>query len=370
MSFGSTAQTVTTLTNADNALSAINNDLDYSGGLTNHEQALIKCKETLPTGPDDPPGFILMVTDGVPSTHGTSGALDETTLPRTKALEVANSIKADGIRVETLHINPSAPNNESTEYMKALSSHDAFHDIADFANLADIVTQVSAEIGCNAVIRPSDIVLEDEYLTEEVPAPEVLNPVTTVPPEPLDAEAAAAEEAQLIENSEPNNWQDPAYVEIFPESVDIGEDPTVVNGITSFNDEDGVMTAKGTGFISQQADQLHFSFHEVYEKNWDFKVFVESFSGLEATSKAGLMARQTLKPGSAMFSTLIAGGNHVQVLYREENQAYVKNGNGNSTAEEDALIPYDTQGVWLRIKVMIVPYFYSYYPHYLSFEFV
>ena len=130
-----------------------------------------------------------------------------------------------------------------------------------------------------------------------MPAPEVLNPVTTVPAEPLDAEAAAAEEAQLIENSEPNNWVDPAYVELFPESVDIGDDPTVVNGITSFNDEDGVMTAKGTGFMTQQADQLHFSFHEVYEKNWDFKVFVENFSGLEATSKAGLMARKTLKAG-------------------------------------------------------------------------
>ena len=108
MSFGSTAQTVTTLTNADNALSAINNDLDYSGGLTNHEQALIKCKETLPTGPDDPPGFILMVTDGVPTTHGISGGYDLSTLPRTKALDVANALKADGIRVETLHINPSA----------------------------------------------------------------------------------------------------------------------------------------------------------------------------------------------------------------------------------------------------------------------
>ena len=351
MTFGSTAQTVATLTSADNALLAINNDLDYSGGLTNHGQALIKCNETLPTGPDDPPAFILMVTDGVPTTHGISGGYDLSTLPRTKALDVANALKADGIRVETLHINPSSSNNESTEYMKALSSHDAFHDIADFANLADIIIQVSAEIGCNAVIRPSDIEHEDEYLTEEVPAPEVLNPVTTVPPEPLDAEAAAAEEAQLIENSEPNNWQDPAYVEVFPESVDIGEDPTVVNGITSFNDEDGVMTAKGTGFIAQQADQLHFSFHEVYEKNWDFKVFVENFSGLEATSKAGLMARHTLKPGSAHFSTLIAGGNHVQVLYREENQAYVKNGNGNGSAEEDGLIPYDTQGVWLRIKV-------------------
>ena len=293
VSFGSAAQTVTPLTSADNALNAINNDLDYSGGLTNHEQALIKCKETLPTGPDDPPGFILMVTDGVPTTHGTSGALDETTLPRTKALEAANAIKADGIRVATIHINPSAPNNESTEYMKALASHDAFHDIADFSNLADIVTQVSAEIGCNAVIRPGDIEPEDEYLTDPVPAPEVLNPVTTVPPEPEAAEAAAAEEAALIEKSEPNNWVDPAYVEVFPESAAIGEDQSVVNGITSFDDETGVMTARGTGFMAEQADQMHYSFHQVYEKNWDFKVFVKDFSALEPTSKAGLMARQS-----------------------------------------------------------------------------
>ena len=44
----------------------------------------------------------------------------------------------------------------------------------------------------------------------------------------------------------------------------------------------------------------------------------------------------------------------MQALYREENQAYVKNGNGNGSAEEEGLIPYDTQGVWLRIKVIIL----------------
>ena len=49
----------------------------------------------------------------------------------------------------------------------------------------------------------------------------LLNPVTTVPAEPLDAEAAAAEEAQLIENSEPNDWVDPAYVELFPQNPSI-----------------------------------------------------------------------------------------------------------------------------------------------------
>ena len=86
--------------------------------------------------------------------------------------------------------------------------------------------------------------------------------------------------------------------------------------------------------MTQQADQLHFSFHEVYEKNWDFKVFVENFSGLEATSKAGLMARKTLKSGSEQehFSTLIACGNHVQCLYREENQAYVKKGSSSKSS--------------------------------------
>ena len=81
---------------------------------------------------------------------------------------------------------------------------------------------------------------------------------------------------------------------------------------------------------------------------------------------------------SEHFSTLIAGGNHVQCLYREENQAYVKKGssskssksNSGSADSEDELIPYDTQGVWLRIKVRSrTIYFYSY--HYLlpSFEF-
>ena len=162
VTYSSTAETATTLTDADTALSVVNN-LVYTGGLTNHEQAIVKCQETLPTGPEDPPAFILMLTDGVPTSYGTSGSYSWwPNPPRTKALAAAEVAKAAGIRVETLHINPGSANNESTEYMKALSSHDAFHDIADFTGLTDIVTQFSAEIGCNAVIRPEDIPHEDE----------------------------------------------------------------------------------------------------------------------------------------------------------------------------------------------------------------
>ena len=51
----------------------------------------------------------------------------------------------------------------------------------------------------------------------------------------------------------------------------------------------------------------------------------------------------------------------MQVLYREANQAYTKNGNGNGSAEEEGLIPFDTEGVWLRIKVIIYPVPYSIY---------
>ena len=59
----------------------------------------------------------------------------------------------------------------------------------------------------------------------------------------------------------------------------------------------------------------------------------------------------------------------MQVLYRELNQAYTKNGNGNYTAEEEGLIPYDTEGVWLRIKVIILSPILS-ITCCLSFEFV
>ena len=339
MSFGSTAQLVTSLTDADNALLAINNVLDYSGGYTNHEQALAKCRETLPTGPDDPPAFILIVTDGVPTLYGPDGSVDpdSSITPRTKALEVANIIKADGIRIETLYINPSTTVDESiTNYMKALSSSPAYHGISQFSELSNIVTKVSAEIGCNAITEPEP---EDEYLIEEVLAPEELNPSTTAVP----SEEEQQEELILAQNSEPNTWADPSYQEAFGTSIDIGNEPSTTPGITSFSNEEGVMTVKGTGFISLQEDQFHFAYEKI-SGNFDIMIRVEGFTGLEDTARAGLMVRRELKAGSDHFSTLIAGSQQVQNIYRESNKAFT------SIGATESIGSMGTGGVWLRIK--------------------
>ena len=332
VSFGSTAQTVSALTDANNALLAINNVLDYSGGYTNHEQALVKCRETLPTGPDDPPAFILMVTDGVPTMYGPDGTMDpdSSITPRTKALEVANAIKADGIRIETLYVNPSTAVDESiTNYMVALSSSPAYHGVGQFSELTNIVTQVSAEIGCNAIVEPEP---EDEYLIEEAPAPEELDPPTT--------EVPSEEELILEENSDPSTWADPSYQEAFGTSIDIGNEPSTTPGLTSFSNQEGAMTVK-VGHISLQEDQFHFAYEKI-SGNFDIMIRVEGFTSLEATARAGLMVRRELKPGSDHFSTLIAVSEQVQNLYRESNKAFTSIG---ATASIGA-----GTGVWLRIK--------------------
>jgi len=111
-----------------------------------------------------------------------------------------------------------------------------------------------------------------QVVTEEVPAPEVLDPLPQLASSEVEEEVALAasvaeEEAALVELSEVNAWSDAAYQQTFPESDAVGE-ASEVNGVTSFNNEAGVMTMKGTGYINQQNDQFHFSYHRISDKNW------------------------------------------------------------------------------------------------------
>ena len=156
-------------------------------------------------------------------------------------------------------------------------------------------------------------------MTDEVPSDEELNPV--LPEE--EAAAQAEEEAALAENAEPNTWSDPAYQELLGTSVDIGDAESTTPGITSFSSEESVLTVKGTGAITQQSDQGHFAYHKV-SGNWDLKVFVEDFTGVDVIHKAGIMARKSLTKGSAHFSTVVTGAGQVQNLYREQSNGYVK----------------------------------------------
>ena len=65
MKFAAEAQTKVSL--GQDVLSGLN-DLDYSGGLTNHGAAIQQCQSTFAGSNDGGKNFILLVTDGVATT--------------------------------------------------------------------------------------------------------------------------------------------------------------------------------------------------------------------------------------------------------------------------------------------------------------
>ena len=90
------------LGSSQNALTAINN-LDYTGGITNHGDAIISCQSTLVGSLV--PTFILMVTDGVATTQ--TGLYDP---PAGVAHGIASAeeVKQGGTNIETVFINPDS----------------------------------------------------------------------------------------------------------------------------------------------------------------------------------------------------------------------------------------------------------------------
>jgi len=110
----------------------------------------------------------------------------------------------------------------------------------------------------------------------------------------------------------------------------------------SFQNETNTLRISGTGRdISGPSDQFFFA-HQESSGDFDLKVRVESLDLTDIQSRAGLMMRESLEPGSAHASVLTTPTlNGVSFVYR---------GTSNSASIASGTFPANFPHTWLRLK--------------------
>ncbi|MBU0907842.1 MAG: VWA domain-containing protein [Nanoarchaeota archaeon] len=133
-------------------ISAIKGAIDsvVSGGATNWEDALEEAHEQFDNRPDYPDLYIL-ASDGHPNRIGDISLPASEVVAVAWAVEDANAIKLDGIRIVTLGLG-DAPNTDS---MKAISSDDAYYE--DLSILGDELQSIQASL-CKATLTVRKVV--------------------------------------------------------------------------------------------------------------------------------------------------------------------------------------------------------------------
>ncbi len=118
------------------------NWLDYSGGATNHADAISLCQETLASSPySDRENFIIMITDGV----STLPMGD----PSGSALAAADDAKSDGTILIPVFISPTY-DGDKIGFMSDLSSQGEVFDVSDFESLSTIEGMLVNQVSCQS----------------------------------------------------------------------------------------------------------------------------------------------------------------------------------------------------------------------------
>mmetsp|Transcript_4144 Transcript_4144/g.9394 ORF Transcript_4144/g.9394 Transcript_4144/m.9394 type:complete len:870 (-) Transcript_4144:132-2741(-) len=136
--FATDAQLISGLASADQTVPVID-QLDYTGGLTNHASAIQICQQTLPSE-DNRKKFIMLVTDGVSSEPGFD--------PEGAAEAAATSAKSDGTFIIPVFISP---NNDwsALSFMRRLSSDGEVFDVTDFDSLNSLQDRLINQVSCS-----------------------------------------------------------------------------------------------------------------------------------------------------------------------------------------------------------------------------
>lgn len=135
--FATDARTASGPTSAAHARRVIDG-LDYTGGRTNHADALRRCQRSFPAG-GRRQNFIMLVTDGVSS---------EPDFDPFGAAEVAaTSAKFDGTFIIPVFISS---NNDwgAQEFMQSLSSDGKVFDVTSFAGLNSLLDRLVDQVSC------------------------------------------------------------------------------------------------------------------------------------------------------------------------------------------------------------------------------
>lgn len=139
--FASTAKTVGSLGSTSQTIDVLNS-LDYSGGTTNHRDAINRCRQTLNSGNPSRKKFILIVTDGVSTAPD---GLD----PESAAEEAAMQAQfLDDAFIIPVFISPFN-DFDALSFMSRLSSDGQVFDVTDFESLASLEERLVEQVSCS-----------------------------------------------------------------------------------------------------------------------------------------------------------------------------------------------------------------------------
>lgn len=131
-----------------NALDVLD-ELTYTGGKTNHADAINSCRESLlsaSNGQEDSKNLILLITDGDPSEPGGKEAA------LVSAEEAAEEAKANGVSIIPVMIVPeiatSGLNPDTVVYLKAISSDNSLFEVDSFDALRTLSGSLLEQISC------------------------------------------------------------------------------------------------------------------------------------------------------------------------------------------------------------------------------
>jgi len=112
----------------------------YTGGLTNHEDAIESCHVSLDGSPDTK-RMILLITDGMPSLPDT---------PLDAALNMASKVEREGTTIFPVMISSEgySPTPNDVDYLEDLSSDNTFADVSDFFALYNLREKLASQIAC------------------------------------------------------------------------------------------------------------------------------------------------------------------------------------------------------------------------------
>lgn len=138
--FGNTA-TFASLYNDNNSPGETNVALDqltYSGGRTNHADAINVCRDSLASSTNNGKNLILLITDGDPSMPLGS--------PQVDAEQAAAGAKSDGIFIIPVMILPRFLYQET--YLQGISSDGSVFSVSDFDVLDGLHESLLAQVSC------------------------------------------------------------------------------------------------------------------------------------------------------------------------------------------------------------------------------
>jgi Mg-chelatase subunit ChlD len=138
--FATNATLVTSLTSSVQALDALDKMI-YTGGLTNHAEAIALCQKTLQLSDNrNAQNLIMLVTDGDPSEP-------KATSPELEAMQAADEAESSGIFIIPVMIARTLE-VDTWEYMREISSDGSVFNVTDFKSLEMLQESLIAQVSC------------------------------------------------------------------------------------------------------------------------------------------------------------------------------------------------------------------------------